>query len=98
MIGFSNDTSRLNSPVAASVAATLMTLVVAAALKISALGTGILIAVPGRVTLVVSADCGCAEASIVLGGSVSGCGSHAGGSWIATCGTATGFMVGFAAG
>ena len=40
MIGFIRLTSRLNSPVAASVAATLMTDVVAAALKISARGTG----------------------------------------------------------
>ena len=64
-------------------AATLITLVVAAALKISAFGTGICIAVPGNVIVVVSALVGCAGASIVLAGSFSGDGSHAGGGWIA---------------
>jgi hypothetical protein len=44
----------LNNDVAASVAPTLMTLVVAAALSISAFGTGILICVAGMVNSVTS--------------------------------------------
>jgi hypothetical protein len=46
----------LNIAVADSVAATLIALVVAAALMISALGTGICISVPGKVIDVVSVE------------------------------------------
>jgi len=93
-----SDTNRLNNAVAPSVAATLITLVVAAALKISAFGTGICIAVPGNVIVVVSALVGCAGASIVLAGSFSGDSSHAGGGWIAIGGNAAGVMACVAAG
>jgi hypothetical protein len=46
----------LNTAVADKVAATLIALVVAAALMISAFGTGICISVPGKVIDVVSAE------------------------------------------
>jgi hypothetical protein len=54
--GFIALTRRLNMLVAASVAPTLITLVTAAALTISAFGTGTLIDVPGTVNVVVSAE------------------------------------------
>jgi hypothetical protein len=54
IVGLKICTRRLNNDVAASVAPTLMTLVVAAALSISAFGTGILICVAGMVNSVTS--------------------------------------------
>jgi hypothetical protein len=54
-VGLKICTSRLNIEVAANVAPTLITLVVAAADKISAFGTGILTLVPGTTTSVTSA-------------------------------------------
>jgi hypothetical protein len=56
--GLNSDTSRLNKDVAVNVAATLTAEVTAAAVTISAFGTGICISVPGRVTVVASASCG----------------------------------------
>lgn len=56
--GLRSETSRLNKEVAVNVAATLTTDVTAAAVTISAFGTGICISVPGRVIVVASASCG----------------------------------------
>ena len=56
MTGLKTVTKCLNAAVADKVATTLITLVVAAALIISALGTGICMSVPGKVIDVVSAE------------------------------------------
>jgi len=56
--GLNRDTNCLNNEVAVNVAATLTTDVTAAAVTISAFGTGICISVPGRLIVVASASCG----------------------------------------
>jgi len=70
--GFIALTSRLNMLVAASVAPTLITLVTAAALTISAFGTGTRSDVPGTVNVVVSAE-GSGLEGISRLGTTSGC-------------------------
>ena len=77
--GLNSDTSCLNKDVAVKVAATLTTEVTAAAVTISAFGTGICISVPGTVIVVASPNCGRSGNNFCAEGVVPG-------SWYCDCG------------